>query len=128
ERGLALRLGEPPVVARDFLRAHSETYAAFWEWSDRVVDYAVIVGSIYSVFGWSLHLGVGANPRALRNFPMQANGAEMLRLACFLGTRACIEWRGDVAARLLLGHRAWHRGRRACARCAIDLCAITISS
>jgi DNA polymerase I len=91
ERGLALRLGEPPVVARDLLRAHAETYAKFWKWSDRVVDNAVIVGSIYSVFGWSLHLGVGANPRALRNFPMQANGAEMLRLACCLATERGIE-------------------------------------
>jgi hypothetical protein len=27
-----------------------------------------------------------ANGRSLRNFPMQANGAEMLRLACCLGT------------------------------------------
>src|SRR5262249_47970454 len=27
-----------------------------------------------------------ANPRSLRNFPMQANGAEMLRLACCLAT------------------------------------------
>jgi DNA polymerase I-like protein with 3'-5' exonuclease and polymerase domains len=91
ERGLALRLGVPPVVARDLLRAHAETYAPFWKWSDRVVDNAVLVGSIYSVFGWSLHLGVGANPRALRNFPMQANGAEMLRLACCLATERCIE-------------------------------------
>ena len=91
ERGLALRLGVPPVVARDLLRAHAETYAIFWKWSDWVVDNAVLVGSIYSVFGWSLHLGVGANPRALRNFPMQANGAEMLRLACCLATERGIE-------------------------------------
>jgi DNA polymerase I len=91
ERGLALGLGEAPVVARDLLRAHAETYTGFWKWSDRVVDTAVIVGSTFCVFGWSLHLGVGANPRALRNFPMQANGAEMLRLACCLATERGIE-------------------------------------
>jgi DNA polymerase-1 len=91
ERGLALRLGVPPVCARELLRAHAETYVPFWKWSDRVVDTAMVVGSIYSVFGWSLHLGVGANPRALRNFPMQANGAEMLRLACCLATERGIE-------------------------------------
>jgi DNA polymerase I len=102
ECGLALRLGEPPVVARDLLRAHAETYAKFWKWSDRVVDNAVIVGSIYSVFGWSLHLGVGANPRALRNFPMQANGAEMLRLACCLATERGIEVVAPVHDALLI--------------------------
>jgi len=91
EQGLALRLGKPPVVARDLLRAHAETYSQFWKWSDRSVDRAVIAGNIYSTFGWTLQLGVGANPRALRNFPMQANGAEMLRLACCLITERNIE-------------------------------------
>src|SRR5262249_36763980 len=31
EHGLALRLGQPPVVARDLLRAHAETYTRFWK-------------------------------------------------------------------------------------------------
>ena len=31
-------------------------------------------------------MGTKANPRSLANFPMQANGAEMLRLACCLAT------------------------------------------
>ena len=33
----------------------------------------------------------GFNPRFFRNFPMQANGAEMLRLACCLATERGIE-------------------------------------
>ena len=36
---------------------------------------------IESVFGWPLHLSHSPNRRTLYNFPMQANGAEMLRLA-----------------------------------------------
>src|SRR5262249_27403493 len=32
-----------------------------------------------------------SNERSLRNFPMQANGAEMLRLACCLATEQDIE-------------------------------------
>ena len=31
------------------------------------------------------------NPRTLFNFPMQANGAEMLRLACSLATEHGVE-------------------------------------
>jgi DNA polymerase I len=91
ERGLALRIGQPPVVARDLLRAHRETYARFWRWSDHAVDRAVLTGSIYSCFGVALHLAPGANPRSIRNFPMQANGAEMLRLACCLATERGVE-------------------------------------
>ena len=88
---LALRIGQPPIVARDLLRAHRETYRTFWRWSDAAVDTAMLHGSLHTVFGWHVHVGEKANPRSLRNFPMQANGAEMLRLACCLATERGIE-------------------------------------
>src|SRR5262249_55649926 len=46
----------------------------------------MLTGRLRTVFGWAVHVGTDANPRSLRNFPMQANGAEMLRLACCLAT------------------------------------------
>jgi hypothetical protein len=88
---LALRIAKPPVVARDLLRAHHETYRTFWAWSDAAVDQAMLTGSLYTVLGWHVHVGDDPNPRSLRNFPMQANGAEMLRLACCLATERGIE-------------------------------------
>src|SRR6516165_5469726 len=88
---LALRIGQPPVVARDLLRAHQETFRTFWQWSDAAVDLAMSKSSLHTVFGWTIHIGVDSNPRSLRNFPMQANGAEMLRLACCSGTERGIE-------------------------------------
>jgi DNA polymerase-1 len=88
---LARRLGQPPIVARDLLRAHRETYRHFWRWSDAAVDHAMLRGSLHTVFGWHIHAGENVNPRSLRNFPMQANGAEMLRLACCLATEHGIE-------------------------------------
>src|SRR5262249_47801309 len=36
---LAAQIGQPPIVARDLLRAHRETYRDFWRWSDAVVDH-----------------------------------------------------------------------------------------
>jgi hypothetical protein len=48
-------------------------------------------GSLFTVFGWHVHTGENPNPRSLRNFPMQANGSEMLRLACCLATERGIE-------------------------------------
>jgi DNA polymerase family A len=88
---LACRIGQPPVVARDLLRAHRETYRAFWRWSDASLDHAMLTGEMRAVFGWHIHVGENPNPRSLRNFPMQANGAEMLRLACCLATERGIE-------------------------------------
>jgi hypothetical protein len=40
--GLAARIGGSPIVARDLLRAHRETYRTFWRWSDAAVDHALI--------------------------------------------------------------------------------------
>jgi DNA polymerase-1 len=90
-KSLALRIAQPPIVARDLLRAHRETYQTFWRWSDAAVDFAMLTGSLHTVFGWHLRIGEDSNPRSLRNYPMQGNGAEMLRLACCLATERGIE-------------------------------------
>jgi hypothetical protein len=90
-QSLASRIAQPPIVARELLRAHHETYRHFWAWSDAAVDQAMLLGVIYTVLGWPIRIGEGSNPRSLRNFPMQANGAEMLRVACCLATERGIE-------------------------------------
>ena len=86
EESLALRLGKSPAHARELLRLHRATYPTFWRWSEAAVSYAMLHGKLWTVFGWEQRVGPGVNPRSLGNFPMQANGAEMLRLACCLAT------------------------------------------
>ena len=88
---LAIRIGQAPIRARELLRLHRETYRIFWRWSDAALDHAMLTGSLHTVFGWRVLVPPNANPRSLRNFPMQANGAEMLRLACCIGTETGIE-------------------------------------
>lgn len=88
--GLARKLNVPPCRGRDLLRLHKETFRQFWRWSDAVQDQAVLAGKLQTVFGWTVHAGKDTNARSLRNFPMQANGAEMLRLACCDATEAGI--------------------------------------
>jgi hypothetical protein len=83
---LARRLGLPPCEARELLQLHRAVYRRFWQWSDDTVTSAVLRGRIETVFGWRQHVGAEFNPRSLMNFPMQANGAEMLRLAACLAT------------------------------------------
>ncbi len=90
EESLARRIQQPPVYARELLRMHRRTYSTFWAWSDAVLDYALTQRKLWTVFGWTLHVTGNANQRSLRNFPMQSNGAEMLRLACCLATEAGI--------------------------------------
>jgi hypothetical protein len=90
-KSLANRIGSTVFMAKELLRLHKETYQVFWKWSDSVLDYAMLNGRLWTVFGWKIHLDGIPNPRSLRNFPMQANGAEMLRIACFFAVEEGIK-------------------------------------
>jgi hypothetical protein len=86
EASLALRIGQTPIGARQLLHHHHEVYRDYWKWSDTALDHAMLCGWQMTVFGWCQRVFPNPNPRSIRNFHMQANGAEMLRLACCLGT------------------------------------------
>jgi hypothetical protein len=88
---LAFRIGQPEIVARELLRAHRDTYRQFWRWSESAVDHAMLLGKLHTAFGWHVHVEQNVNPRSLRNFPAQANGAEMMRIACCLATERGVE-------------------------------------
>lgn len=86
---LAVKIGGPPVAAKRLLSLHRATYPTYWAWSQSAVDRATLAGELTTVFGWPTRVGQTndpsrfvPNPRSLANFPCQANGAEMLRLAC----------------------------------------------
>jgi len=99
---LAQQTGLLPAEARALLRLHRSTYRQFWRWSDAVVDVAMATGTLITTFGWPLHVVPPINTRSLRNFPMQANGAEMLRLACCLATERGIRVCAPVHDALLI--------------------------
>jgi hypothetical protein len=83
---LARHLSEPVCVARNLLELHQMTYRTYWRWSEATVNQGLLGYPLQTVFGWQMHPGDHPKPRSLANFPMQANGAEMLRLACCLAT------------------------------------------
>lgn len=87
---LACRIGQSVVRAQELLNLHRRTYEIYWRWSDAALDHALLMGNIWTVFGWELHIDQKPNDRSIRNFLMQANGAEMLRLACIFATEAGI--------------------------------------
>jgi DNA polymerase I-like protein with 3'-5' exonuclease and polymerase domains len=86
--GLGLVPGKSVTEARELLQDHRRVYKKFWKWSEAAVSHAMLFKNLFTVFGWRIYVGYSSdkNPRSLRNFPMQANGAEMLRLACSLAT------------------------------------------
>lgn len=88
---LARRLGIHRFEAEHLLARHQRTYHRFWAWSDATYETALARGWIETLFGWRLHLRGDVNERSVRNFPMQANGAEMMRIACILAVEDDIE-------------------------------------
>jgi DNA polymerase family A len=80
---LARGLNRHPLIASTIIQRHRETYSRFWEWRAEMVQTAMLTRKIETVFGWPLRISTSPNKRTLYNFPMQANGAEMLRLAAW---------------------------------------------
>jgi hypothetical protein len=83
--GLARKLGIQPIAARHILEGYRRTFSVFRKWSDGAVERAMLTGELSTVFGWHVHPAPDRknprkppNERSLRNFPMQANGAEMI--------------------------------------------------
>jgi DNA polymerase I len=75
-------VGVSTTRARELLRSHHETFPQFWRWSDAVYNAGIATRELQTVFGWRMRVRPDAKSRTLLNFPMQANGSEMLRLAC----------------------------------------------
>ena len=90
EISLAQRINQPVARARQLLSLHRQTYRTFWAWSDATQDEAILNGKLWTTFGWEIRVKGQVNARSLRNFPMQGNGAEMLRIACIFLTEAGI--------------------------------------
>jgi len=88
---MAFRLGVTPIEARVLLQLHRRAYPQFWRWMDQSVSRAMATNEMMSVFGWRRHVGRTPKIPSLMNFPMQANGAEMMRIAAIAATEAGIE-------------------------------------
>ena len=99
---LAKRINQSYDRARELLRAHRQTYPRFWKWSDAVADHANLYQCLNTTFGWQICLNGVTNTRSFRNFPMQANGAEMLRLACCLALKAGVKVCGPIHDAILI--------------------------
>jgi DNA polymerase I len=91
DRGIANRLGISLGEARRLLATSRRSYPDLWDWLISARDQAMLANEVSTMLGWTLRIGSNANPRSILNFPMQANAAEMMRLACCLATERGIE-------------------------------------
>jgi hypothetical protein len=103
EHLIARNTGLELAYAKDLLRLHKRAYPQFWKWRARVINTMHLQGHIDSALGWRMHRGNSIRTdRTVANFPMQAGGADMLRLAiCYL-TDAHIKVIGPVHDAVLI--------------------------
>lgn len=90
---LAMRIGKSHAHGAALLANHKRVYQDYWRWSDHAATTGMLGRPLVTVFGWRTFGKGDGNPRTFRNFPAQANGAEMLRLAIIglveSGIRVC---------------------------------------
>jgi DNA polymerase-1 len=102
---MGLRIDKPRAVASAWIRKHKARYHVFWKFIQGAIDHGMRGGSLETELGWHLHPRRDPNPRSLANFPIQANAAEILRVACCLVTEAGFEVCAPVHDALLVNCR-----------------------
>jgi hypothetical protein len=88
---LASRINRSVAVACDLIQTHHKLYPVFWKWSDGNLNIMYGRGVLSTNFGRKVHEGARIRPTFLRNFLMQAHGADMMRIAGILATARGVE-------------------------------------
>ncbi len=99
---LAMRTGLSLIEAEDLMRRMADTFSTFTAWSEQVVNSAQLKGYQSTRLGWAARISGNTRPQAMRNYPMQAHGAEVLRLACCLATERGVQVAAPVHDALLV--------------------------
>ncbi len=89
EVGLAKRLQVPVCKAKALIDDHRRVFNEYWAWRDAVLNQVALHGEIVTSMGWHLKAKCSDfEQRSIANFPMQANGADMLRNAIIYAVEA----------------------------------------
>lgn len=102
EKSLALQLGQSIAHGKELLALHKRTYPKFWSWQEAIIADARSKNVVRTVFGWRMRVNKQTGIRTIANFPIQANGAEMLRLAIIFATQKGVKVCAPVHDALLI--------------------------
>lgn len=99
-----MTLTDAKIKANEIFNWHKRTFSTYWAWNDKQIRLARNRGWIESIDGWTEWVSYKTKDTQLKNFPSQANGAVMLRIATKLIYEA---WRkGEVPPLLCSQHDA----------------------
>jgi hypothetical protein len=113
-QGLAMLASLSVPKAQQLLQLHRDRYPRFWWWMGDQVNLGLAGIPLQTRFGWKITYCNGTsepNARSVMNFPMQAHGAEMLRLACCEATEQALSICAPVHDALLLETKTEYAAR-----------------
>jgi len=103
--GIATKLGISFQDAELLLAAHKRLFPVFWGWSERIVQGSIDRGYIVTPCGWRSWVPPFHNDRTWMNWPMQATGADIMRLTITYLDRQNVRVLGPVHDGFLLSCR-----------------------
>lgn len=80
-QALGIATGTSTDVARELLKKHHQVFSEYWKWREKTYTQACLYRSIQTSFGWNMRVE-SSGKLTICNFPVQATGAEILRVAC----------------------------------------------
>ncbi len=91
------------IEAKSLLQKHRETYRKFWVWAENNKDRGLLGLKLETCFGWPIQVTAGnVKANTFLNWPMQAHGAEMMRVACILAVERGINLCAPIHDALLI--------------------------
>ncbi|MDC0130493.1 DNA polymerase [Planktomarina temperata] len=91
------------LEAKALLQKHRETYRKFWAWAENNKDRGLLGLKLETCFGWPIQVTTGdVKANTFLNWPMQAHGAEMMRVASILATERGIKLCAPIHDALLI--------------------------
>ena len=100
---MAQRLGVSSFVAHEMLNQHRGLFNKYWGWVEDWVARALDTGIMSTALGWTCRTGITEfNARSIGNFPVQATGADILRVACIWANRRGVKLCGPIHDAVLI--------------------------
>lgn len=91
------------LEAKSLLQKHRETYKKFWSWADNNENIGLLGLKLETCFGWPIQVEFGhVKANTFLNWPMQAHGAEMMRIACVLAVERGLKLCAPIHDALLI--------------------------
>ena len=91
------------LEAKSLLQKHWETYKKFWSWADNNKNIGLLGLKLETCFGWPIQVESGhVKANTFLNWPMQAHGAEMMRIACVLAVERGLKLCAPIHDALLI--------------------------